>query len=904
MNKLITSAIVLLLSLTAIAQVPVATYEMKTDNFKQLDETTMSFELWFRKTSGEDFGLFTWQLQWQFNTAALNGGAFQTANFTIAPGADGGIFMGHYNNADAVVAPNGTFFSYTPSSFPNVGENMTVITADWKHIATFTAQATKNGNPHNFAAAHLELAHRIGGIVEVFASQNPYIFRTEGQITGTLTTAPGAPISDREMASHWFTGAGNWTDAARWNNVTTENANTVPGASANVGIGGSATITDAKTAGEVTVAQGGLLLVNEAGELTADLVFNENSGAPATDVTVALWDFEAGEGGNLPYTADQGNTVNDGIASFTTTANVTGILDAGDLGITGGTLGPFADVWRGGLPATQKAWVAQFSSVGIENLKLSSVQWSDLNDDLGSGVGPNSFSLQYSFDNSSWTTITTITVSNDLTTGVLADQALPSALDNQAVVYLRWRTNATDNTKNGFSFIDNVVIVGDEMPAGITLQSSASGTGSLIHNNTGVAATVQRYLPGAAAAWHGISAPVSGMDILASEWYPGADEDLYLWSEAAPGWWVNVKNQDGSGGTPDFPTANGGNDFAMGRGYIVNYNSANPTKSFAGQLNAGELQVPLLYNSSKLWEWEAGWNLVGNPYASGLNFNTINKSNLAEDYAQVYDPNKDGGEGYVTATTIAAGQAFFVKAANSAAFLGLQTTDQLHGGTFYKNQTAANDKLLLRLSNDTYYDETQLLLKAGSQAGYDYYDASKIYSLNNEIPQLSSRVDQRPLLINSIPQLSPSTIVPLRLLIPANGEYTLEAQTIEGAFEQEGLFVSDLETGLIHDLKESAYTFTAKGGDTDRLQIQFEVVGLSETENVNAKAWYANNHIHINGVTGTYTVQLTDLSGRFLFSREAELKLTDQFAVLLEPGVYLLVLNGEKQTQTLKVQVD
>jgi len=147
--KIITTTIaILLFSIASMAQVPVATYEMKTDNFRQIDETTIAWELWVTKAGGEDFGLYTWQLQWEFDNAILNGGEFRGSEFVITPGADA-VFANHYNNADAVV-PGGNYFSYTPSSFPNVDEHMTLITADWKHIATFTAQLTKDGNPHNF----------------------------------------------------------------------------------------------------------------------------------------------------------------------------------------------------------------------------------------------------------------------------------------------------------------------------------------------------------------------------------------------------------------------------------------------------------------------------------------------------------------------------------------------------------------------------------------------------------------------------------------------------------------------------------------------------------------------------------------------------------------------------------
>lgn len=99
MKKLITSILVLFIGLNLKAQVPVATYELKTDNFKQLNETTISWEMWMKKSSGVDFGLYGWQLQWEFDAGVQNGGQFQWADFTISAGADGNVFAGQIGRA-------------------------------------------------------------------------------------------------------------------------------------------------------------------------------------------------------------------------------------------------------------------------------------------------------------------------------------------------------------------------------------------------------------------------------------------------------------------------------------------------------------------------------------------------------------------------------------------------------------------------------------------------------------------------------------------------------------------------------------------------------------------------------------------------------------------------------------
>ncbi|MGC8866573.1 MAG: hypothetical protein ACP5O2_12765, partial [Bacteroidales bacterium] len=101
----------------------------------------------------------------------------------------------------------------------------------------------------------------------------------------------------------------------------------------------------------------------------------------------------------------------------------------------------------------------------------------------------------------------------------------------------------------------------------LTLKSDATGTGSLIHSNSGVNATVERYIPAvsnwgtADDGWHLLSSPVASQSI-SGAWTPsgsGDDYDIYAWDETQK-LWLNQKV--------------GGNNittFAQGTGYLVSY---------------------------------------------------------------------------------------------------------------------------------------------------------------------------------------------------------------------------------------------------------------------------------------------------------------------------------------------
>lgn len=438
----------------------------------------------------------------------------------------------------------------------------------------------------------------------------------------------------------------------------------------------------------------------------------------------------------------------------------------------------------------------------------------------------------------------------------------------------------------------------------LTVQSG----GSLIHNNTGVLATVQRTLPGSSLAWHTISAPVNGMLITGSGFQPGASDDFYLWHEPSPGTWVNYKNQDGGGGTPSFPVANGGNNFAPGRGYLVAYNEANPTKTFAGGLNAGNVNIALSKSGTK-WDYTPGWNLIGNPYASSLNFGALTTAGiLAENYAQVYDPTAGGGGGYVQVTTIAPHQGFFVVAANNAVSLALNTTHQVHGGTFLKNEgVTAEDMFALKLSNDQYFDITRIFLNSAASSEYDFYDASKLLSFNTSMPQVYSLVNgQHQLAINSVPSISESLTIPVSILVPSNGIMTISLTDIAGAFEDQTIVIHDKITNTFHNLNDMpVYSFVASTEDSpDRFEITFTTVGIPETSVsslVNAYAFA--NMLYVMNYSDKATVQLYGLQGQLILNQQIGQGLSS-LPIAVPKGSYIVKMISAGETAAKKVVIN
>lgn len=116
------------------------------------------------------------------------------------------------------------------------------------------------------------------------------------------------------------------------------------------------------------------------------------------------------------------------------------------------------------------------STQGFGNLMLSAKLRS-------SSTGPRDFKVQYSLDGSSFQDVpgSGFQVVNTELMPVLVNVSLPSAVDNQAVVYIRWvlTSNTSSNgtgtvPSSGIFNFTNVVFSGDELPSGLLVNATPS----------------------------------------------------------------------------------------------------------------------------------------------------------------------------------------------------------------------------------------------------------------------------------------------------------------------------------------------------------------------------------------------------------------------------------------------
>lgn len=443
----------------------------------------------------------------------------------------------------------------------------------------------------------------------------------------------------------------------------------------------------------------------------------------------------------------------------------------------------------------------------------------------------------------------------------------------------------------------------------LLLKSDATGDGTVIAfgsvtHGAGGKAIVQRYMPGGVSAWHMISAPVNAMAIAGSNWAPGTEEDLYLWDEPSPGIWVNYKN---TSVPPTFSGVNPGDNFVTGRGYIVSYNAANPTKHFESSgLKTGNVNITLAKSAVKDWSWNAGLNLIGNPYPSGLDWSEVSKSGIVNEvWAQVYDANKEGGAGYEPVNgTIASGQGFFVQAVNNEGVLALQPSQQVHATTqnFMKQ---GEDKLVLRLAGGAYFDETTILLNEASAPEHDFYDASKYFSFDPQVPQLYSlATDGCKLAINSMDAISEATVIPLSIKVEGSSIMSVQLTATAGTFEGQEIVLHDVLTNTLHKLSEEpTYNFMANAGDNpDRFLLKYGPVGIAEAPQRNVLTAYMQHNLLciLNPDAPKATVELYNIQGQVILRKVIGQGL-QSITVKVATGTYMVVMRTDNSLAMRKL---
>jgi 2',3'-cyclic-nucleotide 2'-phosphodiesterase (5'-nucleotidase family) len=227
-----------------------------------------------------------------------------------------------------------------------------------------------------------------------------------------------------------------------------------------------------------------------------------SSASAAEPVSIAKWDFSSTTNKLVPTSGTTANADK--------TLSVTGAaITTNSGGPTTGITVPNATPWT----ANPSFWEVAISTKGYQNITFSSKQYS-------SNTGPRDFKVQYSLDNTTWKDVSgaTVTVAANWTSGVLANISLPSEVNDQDVVQVRWiktsetAANGTALAATGTSRIGEIEFKGEAKASEPQPDPGAvPGQGKLVLGDEDLANITFSFRDTTTSVWHDFTSDANGV---------------------------------------------------------------------------------------------------------------------------------------------------------------------------------------------------------------------------------------------------------------------------------------------------------------------------------------------------------------------------------------------------------
>ena len=388
--------------------------------------------------------------------------------------------------------------------------------------------------------------------------------------------------------------------------------------------------------------------------------------------------------------------------------------------------------------------------------------------------------------------------------------------------------NLTIDSPNGITMdgLNDTVIGTLDVEQGIlntgdalVLRSDANGTANVTTINSGDIigeVTVERYIPAGETNYRMMASAVQNATI--QDW-----KDDFLtsgfqgshwpdWPTAAnPFYSITYydESENGSQNQGYTPPNSASDQLIPGRGYWIwcgdrMSGTAEFTTDVVGPLNTGNIDANLQYTNTGDPAAD-GWNLIGNPYASDIDWSGILNADLSNKY-YIYDPQSgnmdlwnelDGSNLYYLNGDIKSGQSFWVHA-NNATNLIIEEVDKTSGAVGLFEQENYPDfpelQIDINSSMNDFYDRTKLKWNDLAFEGVDDYDASKFDYGNYYAPRIAFQVGENSLAICAQPTPTEAFDLPIKVWSNRAGNYTLTFNPDENFINTTCLHVFDTES--------------------------------------------------------------------------------------------------------------
>jgi len=426
----------------------------------------------------------------------------------------------------------------------------------------------------------------------------------------------------------------------------------------------------------------------------------------------------------------------------------------------------------------------------------------------------------------------------------------------------------------------------------ITLLANDSSNSSILgvdHLETIGAASVQCYMSGGTinkddpnAVYHFCGSPLDSA--IAIDVFPGS---AYVreWDEITQEW-INLTAND---------------ELIAGKAYSTWLPDSNAIITFTGVFNDTDISPLLTYTSGGTANPDYdGYNLVGNPFPSGLDWDmgSWGKINLDASIA-IWDGSAgnyiywNGTIGGISNGIIPPCQGFFVRANDLSPSLIIPLDACIHSNsTYYKNDQWGNEILTFSVGggNNNYQDEIYIGFNTSGTIGFDNdFDALKLAGKENAPQLYSINEDDLKLAINILPY-NHNAHVSLCFSNGYSGDFILLAEGMDSFGNQTELILKDLKLQSQVNLRQvSSYAFHYNEND-DPGRFMLDISGMPSTiDGVREESVQINSDkrsIHIKHLENQSVISLYNVIGQLLYKQKIK---SDQCIIpVQEASVYIL----------------
>lgn len=516
-------------------------------------------------------------------------------------------------------------------------------------------------------------------------------------------------------------------------------------------------------------------------------------------------------------------------------------------------------------------------------------------------------------------------------------QSIPAAaFTGNLIKNLKIDNTAGVNLGGALSLTDILLVSSGQFNSGgnLTLVSSATQTalidGAGLGSVTGDV-TMERYLI-AGFGYKYFSPPVQNETVNSFS----STVDL---NAAFPNFYNYIEDQASSGFTS---YTNPANPLYPLQGYAADFGASTVQKtvSMTGLVNNGTLSATL-YNHNQLYT--KGFNLVGNPYPSPINWDASSgltrtnvdnavyffNSGTVSQYTGAYSTYINGvSSDGIAGPVIASMQGFFVHVTDGSypvtGTLAMDNNIRVNdlSPVFHKSMAVRMDaqrsvpRMLLRLSagfsdHSNSSDPMVLYSNSGAKKTFDKErDAIKLMNIDELVPNLYAiGTDASKLVVKALEGLDSTIVIPLGIQTQRDGNVIFNLRNLENWPAGLNLYLTDALTGTNHDLQQNpVYTVNLKKGVVEN-RFSLRAVASQDKVSTNGDVYaiFGSNgalflRIKLMNEQSGY-LMISNTLGQVISRKKIDGNGVYQLDQLVPNVVYLVSFLTSKGTHTTKVQI-